>query len=38
METIDYDDSDLTPEEMIALAQFAFDEADNGGPIEDPAA
>jgi len=34
METNEYDDSDLTPEEMIALAERAFDDADNAGPIE----
>jgi hypothetical protein len=30
----DYDDSDLTDEEMIALATFEFDDADSAGPIE----
>jgi hypothetical protein len=29
----DYVDSDLTPEEMIALAAQAFDDADKAGPI-----
>ena len=38
MDAIEYDDSDWTPEEMIALAQLAFDDADNAGPIEEPAA
>jgi hypothetical protein len=29
----DYDDSDLTPEEMFEMAKRAFDDADNAGPI-----
>jgi hypothetical protein len=28
-----YDDSEWTPDEMIALAERAFDDADNAGPI-----
>jgi hypothetical protein len=31
--SVDYDDSDLTPEEMIAAAAGAFDDADIAGPI-----
>jgi hypothetical protein len=31
--TPDYDDSELTPEEMLALAAHAFDDADTAGPI-----
>lgn len=31
--TPDYDDSDWTDEEMLALAAHAFDDADNAGPI-----
>ena len=31
----DYHDSDLTPEEMIAMAQCAFDDADLAGPIDE---
>ena len=29
----DYDDSDLTPEETIAAAEYAFDDADAAAPI-----
>jgi hypothetical protein len=29
----DYDDSDLTDEEMIAAAKYAFDDADTATPI-----
>ena len=28
-----YDDSEWTEDEMQALAEFAFDDADNAGPI-----
>jgi hypothetical protein len=31
--TPDYDDSDWMPEEMLALAAQAFDDADTAGPI-----
>ncbi|MEX2174564.1 MAG: hypothetical protein WD872_09390 [Pirellulaceae bacterium] len=33
MQRVAYDDSELTPEEMIALAERAFDDADTAGPI-----
>ena len=33
MQHVAYDDSEWTPEEMIALAERAFDEADTAGPI-----
>jgi len=29
----DYDDSDLSDDEMLALAEFAFDDADNAEAI-----
>jgi hypothetical protein len=34
MQHVAYDDSELTAEEMIAMAQRAFDDADAAGPIE----
>jgi hypothetical protein len=34
MQHVAYDDSELTAEEMIAMAQRAFDDADTAGPIE----
>jgi hypothetical protein len=33
MRHVAYDDSEWTPEEMIALAELAFDDADTAGPI-----
>ena len=33
MQHVAYDDSEWTPEEMIALAERAFDDADTAGPI-----
>jgi hypothetical protein len=33
--TPEYDNSDVTPEEMIAMANRAFDDSDNAGPIPD---
>jgi hypothetical protein len=33
MRRVAYDDRELTPEEMIALAERAFDDADTAGPI-----
>jgi len=33
MQHVAYDDSELSPEEMIALAERAFDDADTAGPI-----
>ena len=34
MQHVAYDDSELTAEEMIAMAERAFDNADTAGPIE----
>ena len=34
MQHVAYDDSEWTPEEMMAIAEFAFDDADTAGPIE----
>ena len=34
MQHVSYDDSEWTPEEMIALAERAFDDAHNARPIE----
>jgi hypothetical protein len=34
MQRVAYDDSELTAEEMIAMAERAFDDADAAGPIE----
>jgi hypothetical protein len=34
MQHVAYDDSELTTEEMIAMAERAFDDADAAGPIE----
>jgi hypothetical protein len=33
IQRVAYDDSEWTPDEMIALAERAFDGADNAGPI-----
>lgn len=33
MQHVAYDDSELTPAEMISLAERAFDDADTAGPI-----
>jgi hypothetical protein len=33
MQRVAYDDSEWTPEEMISLAERAFDDADTAGPI-----
>jgi len=33
MQRVAYDDSEWTTEEMIALAERTFDDADNAGPI-----
>jgi len=33
MQRVAYDDSELTPQEMISLAERAFDDADTAGPI-----
>ena len=33
MQHVAYDDSELTPDEMIAMAERAFDDADTAGPI-----
>jgi hypothetical protein len=34
MQHVAYDDSELTPEEMIAMAERAFNDADAAGPID----
>ena len=34
MQHVAYDDSELTAEEMVAMAERAFDDADAAGPIE----
>lgn len=34
MQHVAYDDSELTSDEMIAMAERAFDDADTAGPIE----
>jgi hypothetical protein len=34
MSHVAYDDNELTPDEMIAMAERAFDDADTAGPIE----
>jgi hypothetical protein len=34
MQHVAYDASEWTPEEMIAMAKYAFDDADTAGPIE----
>jgi hypothetical protein len=34
MRHVAYDDSELTREEMIAMAERAFNDADTAGPIE----
>jgi hypothetical protein len=33
LQQIAYDDSEWTPEEMMAMAERAFDDADTAGPI-----
>lgn len=33
LQQVAYDDSEWTPEEMMAMAQRAFDDADIAGPI-----
>lgn len=34
MQRVAYDDGELTDEEMVAMAEHAFDDADTAGPIE----
>jgi len=34
MQHVAYDITDWTPQEMIAMAEYAFHDADTGGPIE----
>ena len=34
LEPVAYDDSELTREEMLAMAERAFNDADTVGPIE----